>query len=136
MMFWGLLCLVAVGLAYIRLAPTDVSKWHPIDTQARALGDYPAMGQFLAVRAGDASVLARIDAVARAWPRTRLVAGQLEDGQITFVTRSRLIGFPDYTTVSLNRGQIQIFARLRFGLRDFGVNEARVRAWLKETGIS
>ena len=135
-MFWGLFCLVAAGLAYVRLAPTDVSKWHPIETQVRAVGDYPALGQFLAVRAGDTSALARIDAVARAWPRTRLVAGQVQDGQITFVTRSRLIGFPDYTTVSLDGGQIQIFARLRFGLRDFGVNEARVRAWLKETGIS
>ncbi|HHB81701.1 MAG TPA: DUF1499 domain-containing protein, partial [Aliiroseovarius sp.] len=48
---------------------------------------------------------------------------------MTFVTRSRLWGFPDYTTIAYADGRITIFARLRFGRSDLGVNAARVGAW-------
>ena len=45
--------------------------------------------------------LAAIDAAARATPRTRVLAGSVEAGMITYVTRSRLWAFPDYTTVAV-----------------------------------
>ena len=53
---------------------------------------------------------------------------------ITYVTRSRLIGFPDYTTVEAKDGMVTVFARLRFGRSDLGVNRRRVEGWIKALG--
>lgn len=77
-----------------------------------------------------------MDAVIRATPRTRVLAGTLDDGQITYVTRSRGFGFPDYTTLSLSDGGqvIEIRSRLRFGKSDLGVNRARIERWLEALG--
>jgi len=51
-------------------------------------------------------------------------------------TRSRLWGFPDYTTVVATEHEgapvLMIHARLRFGKADLGVNKARVQAWLAQ----
>jgi uncharacterized protein (DUF1499 family) len=69
-----------------------------------------------------------------ATPRTRRIAGSLEEGMITWETRSRLWAFPDYTTARARAegGQtlLDITARSRFGQYDYGVNAARLRAWL------
>jgi uncharacterized protein (DUF1499 family) len=79
--------------------------------------------------------------VALATPRTRLLAGSVATGKLTYVTRSRLFGFPDYTTVSLLLPEdggptyLHMFARLRFGLDDLGVNGARVRDWAARGGL-
>lgn len=121
-------------MLYVRLAPTDISLWH-IAPQEKALGDYPARGGFTAVRQGDAKILAKLDTIARSTPRTKKIAGSVEEGRITYVTRSRIWGFPDYTTVSLSGDHLTISARLRFGGSDLGVNAARVKGWLKELGL-
>ncbi len=53
--------------------------------------------------------------------------------------RSRVFGFPDYLTVKAvavdsNAGEggagLIIWSRARYGRSDFGVNQARVEAWL------
>ncbi|MEM9843514.1 MAG: DUF1499 domain-containing protein, partial [Pseudomonadota bacterium] len=75
--------------------------------------------------------LAALDEIARATPRTTILAGSVEDGIVTYVTRSALMGFPDYTTVSLSDGALTLYARLRFGQSDLGVNAARLEAWLR-----
>jgi len=66
--------------------------------------------------------------------RTQLLAGALEDGFATYVTRSKLWGFPDVTRIALTPVdggvQIEMAARLIYGKADLGVNEARVRDWL------
>ncbi|WP_243614316.1 DUF1499 domain-containing protein [Shimia aestuarii] len=49
---------------------------------------------------------------------------------ITYITRSRMIGFPDYTTVLQAGEELLIHARSRFGRRDFGVNAVRVERWI------
>jgi uncharacterized protein (DUF1499 family) len=74
--------------------------------------------------------LARLDVVARDTTRTLVLAGSVEEGMITYVTRSAVIGFPDYTTVQQDGDQLKVYARLRFGRSDFGVNHARVNRWL------
>jgi uncharacterized protein (DUF1499 family) len=74
--------------------------------------------------------LAKLDELAQATPRTTVLAGSVEDGMITYVTRTQVIGFPDYTTVQQDGDVLRIHARLRFGRSDFGVNRDRVDGWL------
>ncbi len=139
MIFW-VLVFVAVAIAAVavlsRLAAVDVARWHPLDVVVQDIGDVPGTGRFLAVRKGNAADFARLFQVAQATDRTRLIGGSAEAGQATFETRSRFFGFPDYTTISLVEGQIQIFARLRFGRDDFGVNKARVLNWLQAADMT
>jgi uncharacterized protein (DUF1499 family) len=78
--------------------------------------------------------LARFHLFARAQPRTGIVAGDLDSLMITYVQRSRFIGFPDYLTVKVvemkGGAGLTVYSRSRYGRGDFGVNRARVEAWL------
>lgn len=58
-----------------------------------------------------------------------------EEGQIEAIQRTPLVGFPDWITampVDLGAGKasICVFSRSKYGIRDMGVNEKRVRLWL------
>lgn len=117
---------VVVFAAYVRLAPQDAARWHLVEPMA-APGDHPSAGGFRAVRAYGGGFDA-VEAVILASPRTRLLAAQ--DDQRIYVTRSAVWGFPDYASVRIEAGRIEIFSRLRFGRSDLGVNQARVRSWL------
>ncbi len=124
----GLLLFLAVGMAaYIRLAPSDPKRWH-VAPQADA--DRDLQGGVLRVVEAGPDGLARLDAIARAAPRTTVLAGSIGDGMITYITRTKVIGFPDYTTVQQDGDVLRIHGRLRFGRKDFGVNKARVDGWL------
>ena len=113
-----ILVLVVIAAAvYVRLVPADATRWHqPIDENE----DSELAGG--AIRVRDASMLAL--------PRTRVLAGSLEDGLITYETRSQLWGFPDYTTIQFSDGTLKLFGRLRFGASDLGVNAARLASVL------
>jgi hypothetical protein len=50
------------------------------------------------VQGADRAALARLDEIALATPRTTRLAGSPDEGRITWITRSALWGFPDYTT--------------------------------------
>ena len=50
-------------------------------------------------------------------------------GRISWVPRSALWGFPDYTTAEVRPDGLYTYARLRFGRGDMGVNAARLQAW-------
>jgi len=125
--FGAIALLGLVFLAYIRLAPTPVTKWHrsPDVLKDTVL----ANGIQKRIPIGKAG-LRRIDRIAEADPRTERLAGSVEQGLVTYVTRSRLIGFPDYTTVMQAGEDLVIYARSRFGRRDFGANSERVSRWL------
>lgn len=123
MLGWLLLIVVVGAMLYFRLAPTEPSKWHqPVE----ATQNEDREGGAIRVIKADAATLARIDEAARALPRTTPVAGSVDDGRITYMTRSFVFGFPDFTTVELRDGEIRMHARLRFGRSDFGVNRARL----------
>ena len=112
------LALIAGVMAYIRLAPVDVARWHvpPADAAPPKAGWrgwvlYPPAStdgpQFMPGGAYAAAyfpggsltgVLGKLDAIAMATPRTRRLAGSAETGMITWETRSAIWGFPDYTT--------------------------------------
>ena len=125
--FWVALAAVLAFGAYVRLAPSDPARWHvppkfAVDTDveygaARVIADAPGR-------------LARLDAIARDWPHTQVLAGSVGVGKITYITRTAFWGFPDYTTVKIIDGKIVLWARLRFGRKDFGVNRERLGAWL------
>ena len=123
MLAWGLIGLVAVALAYVRWAPSDPVRWHEPVVAERS-GDFGS-GAVRVLRAGPGA-LARIDAAARALPRTSVLAGTVAEGRITYVTRSRWFGFPDYTTVEQEGDVVRMLARLRFGRSDLGVNGQRL----------
>ncbi len=123
MILW-LLVIAAVGVAgYLRLAPSDPARW---DVPVTVDHDEDLKGGAVRVIPGDEGTLARVHAAALALPRTIVLSGTPAQGRITYVTRSKVMGFPDYTTVELVDGQVRMFARLRFGQSDFGVNRARL----------
>lgn len=135
---WLLLMVVISGLVYIRIAEHDIAAVH-VPPPMNATPDTPVIKDNSGLFTQDYAlppkdVLATFNTVAMSWPRTSILAGSVDEGMMTFVTRSRIFGFPDYTTLlAAPDGQgsrVTIYARLRFGRSDFGVNSARVRGWL------
>lgn len=143
-MFWSVLAVVVVivaGAFYVRVAPSDPARWNvdPLSVTAPDGNGWllrPDGGNM----AGDIHacppelLLTALDRIATETPRTRRLAGSMAEGQITYVTRSRIVGFPDYTTVAAiatdGGAAPVIYARQRFGQEDLGVNRARVEAWV------
>ena len=139
-----LVALAAVGvLAWIRLAPSDPARWHvdplavttPVAVGHALLRPEDGDGAAPVYALPPEDLLAAFDRVARAEPRVQVLAGSVASGRITYVVRSRLVGFPDYLTVRAlpapgGGATLAIFSRQRFGLKDMGVNRARVEAWL------
>jgi uncharacterized protein (DUF1499 family) len=138
--------------AAINLSGHDPARWHADPASVTLRG---TQNEFLAAVPGATvavpqglipiypesprALLARFDAIVRAAPRTERVAGGLDSLMITYVQRSRLIGFPDYITVkAVPQGTglpeagagLIVYSRSRYGRGDFGVNRARVEDWL------
>jgi uncharacterized protein (DUF1499 family) len=66
-----------------------------------------------------------------ALPRTQMIAGAVGEGRLTYITRTKWIGFPDYTTIEQDGENIKLYARLRFGRSDLGVNRKRLDGLLE-----
>ena len=134
----SVLVLVAGLMAYIRLAPSDPAAWH-VDLAA---GGLPANAHVFCIRPdnrygpiqGDPqALLEKLDTIAMATPRTVRLAGSAAEGRITWVTRSALMGYPDYTTAQVMAGPgLCVAGRQRFGSEDLGVNAARIGGWVQE----
>ena len=137
----ALLAIAALGLAYIRLAPMDPGTWHanpergtrtgkPNDYLLGPGGDREALTSDLP----PAELAARIDTVAMAEPRTNRLAGDPASGHVTYVQRSRAMGFPDAISVRTvpdgDGSRLMVWSRSRYGQSDLGVNAARVWRWL------
>jgi uncharacterized protein (DUF1499 family) len=136
----GVLLAVLAFAAWVRLSPSEPAAWHVDPLQA----EVPGQGGWLVRDDADAApprldgtaeeVLARLDAIAMEEPRTRRVAGSVAEGRITYESRSRVWGFPDYTTVTVvpAEGRVApvLLGRARFGRSDLGVNRARIERWL------
>ena len=131
-MFWLILVLaVAAGLAFVRLAPSDASRWHvPIGSAENTDGE----GWSARVVPATPGLLSEVHQAMLALPRTELLAGSVGEGRLTYITRSKLVGFPDYTTVEQDGEQIKLYARLRFGKSDLRVNAKRLDGLLKRVG--
>lgn len=145
---------IVAAMACVRLAPVDAAKWHvrphsivpeaagwrswTLNPPAATPGAVPMPGGAYALEiiggTVASEVLRRIDAIARATPRTTVLAGTPESGLMTWETRSLLWGFPDYITAeALQDGlfvRLSLVARSRFGDNDLGVNAKRLSYWL------
>ncbi|MDT8855649.1 DUF1499 domain-containing protein [Paracoccaceae bacterium Fryx2] len=130
--------LLGAVAVWVRVAPTDTAVWH-VDPATAAKPDKP--NHWLLRADGEAPALqlalppdqaaARLAEIAAATPRTIVLAGQGD--HVTWVTRSALFGFPDYTSVRITPtaagSEVTIFARARFGYSDMAVNRKRVEDW-------
>jgi hypothetical protein len=127
---------VAALVAYIRLAPSDIARWH-IALHPRPAEIATASAEMVVLRGGAYidlpladDLLSRLDTIIIATPRTVRLAGSVGEGRMTWITRSALWGFPDYTTAEVGPQGLILYSRLRFGDSDMGVNAARLEGWL------
>ena len=119
-----LICLAVGFLAYVRLAPIQTERWNvPILVEA----NNDLQGGAVRIVANTPGAMATLANTLNGMARTSLLAGSVADGRVTYITRSKWIGFPDYTTLERSGDSIKMFARLRFGSEDFGVNAARLQ---------
>jgi hypothetical protein len=143
----ALVMAAVVAYAVINGAGHYPARWHndPATIQLRGTpNDYLAAPSGTTAAPADTEtplyaesprdLLARFHLFARAQPRTGIVAGDLDSLMITYLQRSRFIGFPDYLTVKVvemkGGAGLTVYSRSRYGRGDFGVNRARVEAWL------
>lgn len=134
---------LAGAAVFVRAAPSDPALWHVDPDLVTERGSY---NSFLMRDGGDAPALhlaappaevaPRLAGIILATPRTTRLAG--DDLFGTYVTRSALWGFPDYTSVLVKPdgtgSVVTVFARARFGQSDLGVNRKRVEQWMAELG--
>ena len=111
------------GALYVRFAPSDPQRWH-VSLAAQKEGRF-ATG-VVRILPGQ---LGQLHHVAQSTPRTKVIAGHPDTGRVTYVTRSAVWGFPDYTTIEQRGNAVVVLARSRFGQSDFGVNATRVEHW-------
>lgn len=74
-------------------------------------------------------------AVAAGQPRVRLLVADAAAMYYEFEQQSRLMGYPDTVSVQFiaptpETSTLAIYSRAHYGYRDFGVNQARIDAWL------
>jgi uncharacterized protein (DUF1499 family) len=135
----------AVPLTWVRVAPSDVDRWHVDPMEVGHVPVKPKEGGWL-MRTGaanaappvfgtdPATLLSAFDEIVRATPRSKALFEDAPNGRATYVTRSALLGFPDYTSVKAvpeaGGAALMIWARNRFGVSDMGVNRRRVEGWL------
>lgn len=123
----GVLAVAFVALlVIIRVMPSDPDRWHEMPEN---VSDRDLEGGAMRSVEGD---LAALDRIIRDTPRTEVLAGSVDEDMVTYVTRSRVFGFPDYTTVRQNDDRLEIYGRLRFGRSDMGVNADRIDGWLRQ----
>jgi hypothetical protein len=139
-----LFLVIVVGLAYVRFAPLDpaVGNIDPLTFERTTKGGWivrPEGGDAPSpvVPGTPADVLAALDRIALATARTSLFAGSVQAGQVTYVTRSLLMGYPDFTTITVlpapDGGSLPVLVgQQRFGDGDMGVNQARIDGWLAQ----
>ena len=97
----------------------------------RPVADFVSPGYAVSAR----KLYAVLRTVAAAQPRTTLDAAFDEALQAHYTVRSALLGFPDLVWVQAlqaepGRSGALIWSRSVVGRYDFGINKARVRAWL------
>lgn len=142
--------LAIAASAFVRLAPLDPEAWTfdplgaPRDgdnsalvapTEALQAGAGPVDIESPVYNASPEELMLAFDAMALAQKRTTRALGDPGEGQVTYVQRSALMGFPDYITVRAlpapGGATLAAFSRSRYGSSDMGVNLKRLSAWLE-----
>ena len=134
-----LLVFVVIAALTLRFWPVDTEEFHedPAEpehrrSEVRLIGleapRYPATAE---------EVLRAFRKIALADRGVHVVEGSIDEGMITFVARSKIMGFRDFITVkAVDEGKdlakLAILARPRINSYDWGVNAARLDRWLQE----
>lgn len=136
--FLALILIAAVGAAvWFRMAPMPAETWHvdPATVSPPTTPNFELLTGAAAPRVpgSPTEVMMRLDRAAKS-DRAERIAGDPADGFVTYVVRSRLMGFPDAVSIRLHpegeMTRIDIFSRSRFGQSDMGVNGSRVARWI------
>lgn len=126
-------------LAYIRFAPSDAEGLHHDPETAQTTGkpnEYRLPeGTEPVFEVPAQELMERLDGFIQKQPRVTRLAGQTSDLMITYVQRTRIIGYPDYITIKVvpigsAQSKLILYTRSRFGYSDFGVNKRRVGEWV------
>ncbi|MBY4891601.1 DUF1499 domain-containing protein [Rhodobacteraceae bacterium N5(2021)] len=133
----ALVVLTLAAAAYVRLSPVDAADWHvdpeEVTPPASPNNALLAGSNAATVQASALVVAGRLQAIAEA-EGAQVVAGALGEGFVTYMVRSRVMGFPDFITIRLvpedDTTRVHVFSRARDGYSDLGVNTARVQRWL------
>lgn len=90
-----------------------------------------------------ADLATSFEAVALSEPRTEKLGSREigKDLQVDYVQYSKLIGYPDTITVRFidlgaENSTLAVFSRAHYGYRDFGVNEARIKDWMRKLDLT
>jgi len=123
MFFYILIGLVLAFAAYVRAAASEPNRWH---ISINAETESNLAGGAVRILPNGTETLTVLNRNMLNRPRTKILAGSIEQGRITYITLTKLMGYPDYTTIEQSGENIKLFARLRFGKSDLGVNAARL----------
>jgi uncharacterized protein (DUF1499 family) len=136
--FLALVVLAAIGAAvFFRTVPMPAETWH-VDPATAPLPTTPNYERLVGDEAprfpgAPLDIMLRLDAAAKADGAER-IGGDVADGFVTYVVRSRIMGFPDAVSIRVHpegdATRIDIFSRSRFGYSDLGANASRVARWL------
>jgi len=138
---------IAAGYAVVNFAEDEPARWN-LDPAAVDRTGRP--NDFLSAPMGftradpdrgtrvfpmpPAELLNRFADVARSAPRVEQLPASPGSEILTFIQRSAIVGFPDYISVKAvpvgDGSALIVYSRSRYGHGDFGVNRARVEAWL------
>ncbi len=134
----SLLVFAAVVIFVARFIPADSEPFHedPAEPDTRR-SEFRLIGPEAPRYSVDAeTVLQAFADIARSRWNVILVEGSVDEGMMTFVARSTVFGFRDYITVKATDepggAKLSVFARPRFNVFDWGVNERRLDRWLGE----
>ncbi len=132
----GLVVLAAIltgFMFWVRNMPIPAEKYHVAGDMPED-GDHVGRQGFAAVRRvadPDAALRALADRMA-ATPRTTPLAGSVDQGHVSFVTRSEIWGFPDITNAWIADDRLAIRGHLVIGSGDMGVNRKRIEGWISD----
>lgn len=119
--------IIVVFATYVRVAPSNPEMWNVTFQNPQ---DRNGKGSATRVLVGEADRFDELEEIILATSRTKKLIGSSTDGVVTYVTRSLIWGFPDYTTVWKQGEDLVIYGRLRFGGGDMGVNRQRIEGWI------
>ncbi len=133
---------ILLALAFVRFAPINMISAHKepqLGQPIKQAATIDQSGGFYTSRILDGfpgENMRQIDEIIRNTPRTSVVAGSVSSGMVTYVTRSRILGFPDLTTVKVELTKdgthLWLWGRLKYGLSDYDVNKRRILGWLQQ----
>ncbi len=137
-----LVCGVIGAIVCLRLMPISADAYHRMGEAQNAVGDWRDSQSFEAVRQVPApqATLEVLTKIATATAGTTLLEGTGEEGLVTFVTRSPLLGLPEITNLWIEGNRIHL--RGHTALTDFGLgdesarSEARIREWMARAGLN